>query len=99
MADGEGVEHRPVAAEGLEEAGPDGHPDGVDEQDQPEVLGEVAHLGIDLEAEVAERQADEQRPGDAEPDRPQPGLAERQSEHRHHREDHDGVAHPVAAHE
>ena len=63
-----------------EEAGPHLQSDREDEQDETELLDEVAYVVIDRHAEVAEGDAHEQNPGDPQRDASDLDLAQQDSE-------------------
>jgi hypothetical protein len=75
---GQGVEGQPVLAERGEEPGPHLLADAVDEEDEPEVAGEILDDGMDGDPEMPEDQSDEQDAGDA-----QVGLKDAQAAQDH----------------
>ena len=77
---GEGVQPQAVLLERSEEARTDLHADGVDEEDEAEVLDEIQHRGIDAHAEMTEGDADEKNPGDTQGDAADLDLAQQSAE-------------------
>ena len=86
--DGRGAAHKRDAAvlEGRDEARAHLQTDREDEEDQSELLHEVAYAVVDCHAEVAQEDADEENPGDTERDAADLDLAEQDAEGDHQRE-------------
>ena len=72
------------------------HTDGVDEEDEAELLEEVHDDGVDGEAEVAHDYADEKDEGDAERDACNADFAEQDAEDDNEGKQDDGVCYAAA---
>ncbi len=88
---GQEVEPQARLAQRGEEARPDLHADGVDEEDEPELAQELQDLLVDRDPEVPEGDAGEEHPRDAQVDPEQPDVAHGQAQGRDQADDDDGV--------
>ena len=85
--------------EGGEESGSDLQADREDEEDEPELLDEVADLAVDGHPEVAGDDPDEEDPGDSERDALDLDLSEEDAEGDDQREGQDGMSDAVSEEE
>ena len=86
------VERQSAATERGEKAGTYLKTDGIDEENEAELLQEVEQMLIQIETEMAEHQTDEQHPGESQRDVGHLDLAQCQSQGYDQRQDHDGMS-------